>query len=152
MCMVNGMVDTFFLPACLRGTVFFILMIINGIRSQGSEGMESSTFSRRKVSSSTDLDGQGRTRRRQREVGLAGRRRGNSPCLRPQCTEGEDGASLWEVVARLCLRRIIYVQNLLGEQLVTTTKSEFAIYPKGVHLGHIKDLPCKRKGSVEIEN
>lgn len=57
MCMVNGMVDTFFLPACLRGTVFFILMIINGIRSQGSEGMESSTFSRRKVSSSTDLDG-----------------------------------------------------------------------------------------------
>ena len=142
----------FFLPACLRATVFFILMIINGIRSQGLEGMESSTFSRRKVSSSTDLDGQEGSRRRQREVGLAGRR-GNSPCLRPQCTEGgEDGASLWEVVARLCLRRIVYVQNLLGAQLVTTTKSEFAIYPQGVHLGHVKDLPCKRKGSVEIEN
>ena len=44
------------------------------------------------------------------------------------------------------------MQNLLGEQLVMTTKSEFAIYPQGVHLGHIKDLPCKRKGSVEIEN
>ena len=80
--------------------------------------------------------------RRQREVGLAGRRRGNSPCLRPQFTEGgEDGASLWEVVARLCLRRIIHVKILLGEQLVKTTKSEFVIYPKRVHLGHTKDLP-----------
>ena len=54
----------FFLPACLRATVFFILMVINGIRSQGLEGMESSTFSRRKVSSSTDLDGQEGSRRR----------------------------------------------------------------------------------------
>ena len=41
----------FFLPACLRATVFLILMVVNGIRSQGSEGMESSVFSRRKVSS-----------------------------------------------------------------------------------------------------
>lgn len=48
-----------------------------------------------------DLDGQEGSRE-DREVGLAGRRRGNSPCLRPQCIEGgEDGASLWEVVARL---------------------------------------------------
>ena len=79
----------FFLPACLRATVFLILMVVNGIRSQGSEGMESSVFSRRKVSSSTDLDGQEGSRRRWREVGLAGTRRGNSPCLRPQCTREE---------------------------------------------------------------
>ena len=40
---------------------------------------------------------------------------------------------------------------LLGEQLVKTTKSEFVIYPKRVHLGHTKDLPKKRKDLVEIE-
>ena len=43
------------------------------------------------------------------------------------------------------------MQNLLGEQLIMTTKREFVIYPKGVPLGHIKDLPCKQKDSVEIE-
>lgn len=47
---------------------------------------------------------------------------GESRCLRPQCTEGgEDGGSLWQVMAG-CLRRVINVQNLLGEQLITTAK------------------------------
>lgn len=51
-------------------------MVIDGVRSQGSEGMESSKFSRKRATSSTDMGVQegGRNRRRWREVGLAGRR------------------------------------------------------------------------------
>lgn len=76
---IDGVADTFFFFFCLFVSellCFFIVMVIDGVRSQGSEGMESSKFSRKRATSSTDMGVQegGRNRRRWREVGLAGRR------------------------------------------------------------------------------
>lgn len=77
---IDGVADTFFFfffGLFVSGLLcFFIVMVIDGVRSQGSEEMESSKFNRKRGTSSTDMGVQegGRNRRRWREVGLAGRR------------------------------------------------------------------------------